>query len=297
MKTLVVGLGMGQLYVKALESLGHQVFTVDIDKNKKSTFRSLTEAVRIINGFDAIFICTPNSSHNNLAHIAAKNCVMLFVEKPGLVNKVKWKFLQQSNPLTRIIMIKNNMWRTIDEEMRIRIKDADEIHINWINRNRVPAPGSWFTTKKLASGGVICDLMPHLLSMFIAFNNESYKKFKIVSLKKKQRWQLNDLKDTEYGQINLNGRYDVDDWAEIVLQNDRQTFKLTADWRSMDKDDRAIHCFKRGELIKSFELGLCPESAYTAMIKDVFDNNNNKNEEFWNQHKEYDFWIHEIIND
>jgi predicted dehydrogenase len=295
MKTLVVGLGMGQLYVKALESLGHQVFTVDIDKNKKSTFKSLTEAVRIINGFDAIFICTPNSSHNNLAHIAAKNCVMLFVEKPGLVNKVKWKFLQQSNPLTRIIMIKNNMWRTIDEEMRIRIKDADEIHINWINRNRVPAPGSWFTTKKLSFGGVSRDLMPHLLSMFIWLNPDTYSQYQIVSSNRKQNWKLSDLTDTEYGAVNLDGTYDVDDWAEIVFNNGIKTFKLTADWRSMDKDDRALHCYKREKLIKSFELGLCPESAYAAMIQDVFNNINH--EEFWNQHKQYDVWIHNLIND
>jgi hypothetical protein len=52
---------------------------------------------------------------------------------------------------------------------------------------------------------------------------------------------------------------------------------------------------KREKLIKSFELGLCPESAYAAMIQDVFNNINH--EEFWNQHKQYDVWIHNLIND
>ena len=30
--------------------------------------------------------------------------------------------------------------------------------------------GSWFTTRKLAFGGVSRDLMPHLLSLYVAMN-------------------------------------------------------------------------------------------------------------------------------
>jgi predicted dehydrogenase len=292
---LVIGLGIGQLYVKVLKELGHEVYTVDADSNKQPSFTSLTTAFSAHPEFDAVFVCTPNSTHNSLAQLSAKHSKVVFVEKPGLVDTVKWNFLQKSNPNTHIIMIKNNMWRTVEEEMRIRIDDAEEIHINWINRNRVPAPGSWFTTKKLSFGGVSRDLMPHLLSMFIWLNPDTYSQYQIVSSNRKQNWKLSDLTDTEYGSVNLNGTYDVDDWAEIVFNNGKKTFKLTADWRSMDKDDRALHCYKKEQLIKSFELGLCPESVYAVMIQDVFNNINN--EEFWNRHKEYDVWIHNLVND
>ena len=129
----------------------------------------------------------------------------------------------------------------------------------------------------------------------LKLNPDKFKDFKILSSSKKQNWKLNDLTDTEYGSINLDGVYNVDDWNQIVLTDNNKKYVLTADWRNMNKDDRAIHCYKRGELIKSFELGLCPESAYAAMIQDVF--NNIKNEEFWNQHKQYDVWIHNLIND
>jgi predicted dehydrogenase len=295
MKTLVIGLGMGQLYVKVLKELGHEVITVDPDRKKNADYNSLHAALRTTEKFGAAFICTPNSTHSNLAKLVADHCRILFVEKPGLKSTLRWEFLQQSHPNTRILMIKNNMWRTVEEEMRIRIDDAEEIHINWINRNRVPAPGSWFTDKKLSFGGVSKDLMPHLLSIFLKFNPDKFKDFKILSSSKKQNWKLNDLTDTEYGSINLDGVYNVDDWNQIVLTDNNKKYVLTADWRNMNKDDRAIHCYKRGELIKSFELGLCPESAYAAMIQDVF--NNIKNEEFWNQHKQYDVWIHNLIND
>jgi hypothetical protein len=88
--------------------------------------------------------------------------------------------------------------------------------------------------------------------------------------------------------------YDVDDWNQITLNDGKKKYILTADWRSMDKDDRAIHCYQREKLVKSFELGLCPESVYATMIQDVFNNINN--EEFWNRHKEHDVWIHNTIN-
>ena len=295
MKTLVIGLGMGQLYVKVLKELGHEVYTVDPDQTKSATFTNLSTALSAHPALDAVFICTPNHTHDSIAQTVASHSGIVFVEKPGVLNSKRWQSLQLTYPNTKFIMIKNNMWRTVEEEMRIRIDDAEEIHINWINRNRVPAPGSWFTTKKLSFGGVSRDLMPHLLSMFIWLNPNTYSQYQIVSSNRKQNWKLSDLTDTEYGSVNLDGTYDVDDWAEIVFNNGIKTFKLTADWRSMDKDDRALHCYKKERLIKSFELGLCPESAYAAMIQDVFNNINHK--EFWNHHKEYDVWIHNMIND
>jgi predicted dehydrogenase len=295
MKTLVIGLGMGQLYVKVLKELGHEVYTVDPDQTKSATFTNLSTALSAHPVLDAVFICTPNHTHDSIAQTVASHSGIVFVEKPGVLNSKRWQSLQLTYPNAKFIMMKNNMWRTVEEEMRIRIDDAEEIHINWINRNRVPAPGSWFTTKKLSFGGVSRDLMPHLLSMFIWLNPDTYSQYQIVSSNRKQNWKLSDLTDTEYGAVNLDGTYDVDDWAEIVFNNGIKTFKLTADWRSMDKDDRALHCYKREKLIKSFELGLCPESAYAAMIQDVFNNINH--EEFWNQHKQYDVWIHNLIND
>jgi predicted dehydrogenase len=295
MKTLVIGLGIGQLYVRVLTQLGHTVFTVDPDQNKQATFTNLKTALLAHPKLDAVFICTPNYTHDSIAQTVAPHSRVVFVEKPGVLNSKRWQSLQLTYPNAKFIMMKNNMWRTVEEEMRIRIDDAEEIHINWINRNRVPAPGSWFTTKKLSFGGVSRDLMPHLLSMFIWLNPDTYSQYQIVSSNRKQNWKLSDLTVTEYGSVNLDGTYDVDDWAEMVFNNGKKTFKLTADWRSMDKDDRALHCYKREKLIKSFELGLCPESAYAAMIQDVFNNINH--EEFWNQHKQYDVWIHNLIND
>jgi predicted dehydrogenase len=295
MKTLVIGLGMGQLYARTLTQLGHEVITIDTDQSKQATFANLDTALYAHPQLNAVFICTPNYTHDTIAQKVATHTKMVFVEKPGVLNAKRWQTLQLTYPQTRFIMIKNNMWRTWEEEFHIRTEAAEVIHINWINRDRVPAPGSWFTTKKLSFGGVSRDLMPHLLSIFINMNPNHYKEFKIESNVVKQNWKLDQLNSTEYGTVNLNGTYDVDDWNEITLTDGKKKYILTADWRSMNTDDRAIHCYQREKLVKSFELGLCPESVYATMIQNVFDNMNN--EEFWNQHKEYDVWIQEKINE
>lgn len=295
MKTLVIGLGIGQLYVRVLTHLGHTVFTVDPDQNKQATFTNLKTALSAHPELDAVFICTPNHTHDSIAQTVAPHSRVVFVEKPGVLNAKRWQTLQLTYPQTKFLMTKNNMWRSWEEEFYIRTDAAEVIKINWINRNRVPSPGSWFTTKKLSFGGVSRDLMPHLLSIFIAMNPKNYKEFQIESKSIKQNWKLNNLADTEYGTVNLDGTYDVDDWNEIVLNNGKKKYVLTADWRSMNKDDRAIHCYQREKLVKSFDLGLCPESVYATMIRNVFENINN--EDFWNQHKEHDVWIHNMIND
>jgi predicted dehydrogenase len=295
MKTLVIGLGMGQLYARTLTQLGHEVITMDTDQSKQATFGNLDTALYAHPQLDAVFICTPNYTHDSIAQKVAKHCKIVFVEKPGVLNAKRWQTLQLTHAQTKFIMIKNNMWRPWEEEFCIRTEAAEVIHINWINRDRVPAPGSWFTNKKLSFGGVSRDLMPHLLSIFISMNPILYKEFKIEHKINKQNWSLDQLNSTEYGTINSDGVYDVDDWNQIILNNGNKKYILTADWRSMLKDDRAIHCYQRDKLVRSFDLGLCPESVYAIMIKDVFDNINN--EKFWTQHRDYDVWIHNMIND
>lgn len=295
MKTLVIGLGMGQLYARTLTQLGHEVITMDTDQSKQATFGNLDTALYAHPQLDAVFICTPNYTHDSIAQKVAKHCKIVFVEKPGVLNAKRWQTLQLTHAKTKFIMIKNNMWRPWEEEFHIRTEAAEVIHINWINRDRVPAPGSWFTNKKLSFGGVSRDLMPHLLSIFISMNPILYKEFKIEHKINKQNWSLDQLNSTEYGTINSDGVYDVDDWNQIILNNGNKKYILTADWRSMLKDDRAIHCYQRDKLVRSFDLGLCPESVYAIMIKDVFDNINN--EKFWIQHRDYDVWIHNMIND
>jgi hypothetical protein len=207
----------------------------------------------------------------------------VFVEKPGFKTAQRWQ--KAIDVPVRLMMVKNNQYRSNIFEMVTASGNSNYININWINYNRVPNPGSWFTTKRLAWGGVSRDLIPHLLSyMPMMFPNE-YRKLKIIGKQLMQRSRFEELKSSDYGNVNPNGVYDVEDYCE------NKRIKLITDWRSMREDDVSMNIGIRTK----FELGLCPEEAYSNMIKDALACKDC--ELFWQEQKFQDIWIHKILEE
>jgi hypothetical protein len=106
------------------------------------------------------------------------------------------------------------------------IKEAKTVNIKWLRKNCIPSPGSWFTTRKLAFGGVSRDLMPHLLSLYIAMN-PGWRKEQINGQTAMACWELKDIDSTEYGIVNPKGTYDVDDVCVINFGNKGTSFSIT----------------------------------------------------------------------
>ena len=155
--------------------------------------------------------------------------------------------------------------------------------------NCIPHPGSWFTTKELAFGGVSRDLMPHLLSLYIALNPK-WNDDPVDAKGAMAKWKLKDIDSTEYGTVNPSGTYDVDDQCFMTFGN---KWYLEANWRSMDKEDSSIEFIMPDGTVERFELGWCPEDAYQRMIQDAVDNTNNST--FWTKQFAQDVWIHQMI--
>jgi len=297
--SLIVGMGIGQLYKKVLEELGHEVVTVDPDIAKGADFPTVESALFSRCSFDTVHICTPNFTHAQLAQKLAPYSRIVFVEKPGVKNSDIWMTLIHTYKDTRFVMVKNNQWRDNIEELRSLAQRSYMVDIKWINDDRVPNPGTWFTTKELAYGGVSRDLMPHLLSIYMALEPE-WQTAKMVRKTAAKIWQLSDLTKTDYGVVDPRGTYDVDDYASITYSSTTTVWNLTANWRSKTGDEREIVFHTNpidGRLdhrnTVRIELGLCPESAYKNMIQDCVANLNNT--EFWNQQIEQDYYIHERV--
>ncbi len=306
-KSLVIGLGIGQLYRTVLQDLGHVVYTVDRDSTKKPDFLSVAEAIdslvesgRPLQQIDTVHICTPNWTHEIIAQQIAPYAKVVFIEKPGLQTESRLNSLHHMFGATRFMMVKNNMWRNNINEMQKVASGSQEICLNWLNFDRVPGPGTWFTTKKLAFGGVSRDLMPHLLSLVVALFPDTYNELDITGNGKEREWSLYDLVSTEYGTVNANGVYDVDDvaWMNFTMHSHNgipeKHIILEADWRTLDADDRSI-VFGVGEEEIKFELGLCPEYAYRDMIQECIDRVDDI--DFWRSQYEIDLWIHKMVNE
>jgi predicted dehydrogenase len=296
MKSLVVGLGFGQLYVNILKRMGHEVITVDINPNANADFTELTTAIQSHTSFDTAHICVPNHLHYKTALKVAGHTKIVFVEKPGVETINHWRLLTNLNKSTRFMMTKNNQWRNNIQLIKEQCEASDLIQINWVNSNRIPGPGTWFTDKSKAFGGVSRDLLPHLMSIMISANKNTFHDFKTQKYRLEQRWNLNDCTGTDYGVVNKDGIYNVDDSAVMELTDGEKTYILYANWKSNLMDDVAVHFYKNGEShLKSIELGLCPEEAYENMIKDCLIHL--EDDVFWNNQLEQDLWIQEKIND
>ena len=289
MKSLVVGMGIGQLYKTVLTNLGHKVITVDKNIACKADLPSVDAAIIAHRSFDTVHICTPNFTHFEIAYKLAPYTQIMFIEKPGVADSFIWKKLVKAFPGTRFMMVKNNMWRSNILDLKKSADKAKSVEINWIRKNGVPFPGGWFTTKKLAFGGVSRDLMPHLLSLYIAMNPK-WRTDIVTSFSSTTQWDLKDIDSTEYGTVNKNGTYDVDDVCNISITD---KWKCTANWRSVNNENKSIKFIMEDGSEESFELGWCPEEAYQSMIKEALEKMDDQ--DFWLDQYEQDTWIHERI--
>jgi len=297
--SIIVGMGIGQLYHQVLSELGYTVVTVDADPAKGAEFTNVNSAIEKYKNFDTAHVCTPNFTHAELAHRLAAHSKIVFVEKPGVSDSEMWTDLVNRFPNTRVAMVKNNQWRDNISELQDLARNSYMIDLKWINNDRVPGPGTWFTSKNLAYGGVSRDLIPHLLSLFMAMEPD-YKKAEQIRNSAMQVWNLDNFTRTDYGVVKKDGVYDVDDMCSLSFKTESTIWNLTANWRSCTGDERYItfhlnptsNKFGRGSTV-SVELGLCPEYAYKNMIEDCVTNLNN--DEFWQNQLEQDCYIHEKV--
>jgi len=290
-KALIIGMGFGQaVYKPVLEQAGYEVITVDMDATKGADFTDVDEAIRVHGKFDTVNICTPNFTHIKLARKVAVHSGIVFVEKPGVATKDAWQQLVTDYPNTRFMMVKNNQYRPDMKYFKSLADQSNEINVIWNNKNRIPNPGSWFTNKSLAFGGVSRDLIPHMLSYYCALTK--YSEGSIISATAEQRHQLADITDTDYGVVNYDGVYDVDDYCKLVFKAGKTTWNLIADWKNDLADDVYISFGMNNSAVK-VALGLCPAEAYGAMIAHAVSNIDN--DAFWQEQLSQDLWIHQQI--
>jgi len=188
------------------------------------------------------------------------------------------------------MMVKNNQYRDPIKRFQQLANQSLTVKIQWLRKNCIPNPGSWFTNKDLSFGGVSRDLLPHMLSYYCKLANfKSGIRQDSVSI---QNHILSNITSTDYGIINPNGVYDVDDYCKIEFLQGNTRWILTANWKDDTVDDSSISFDMKNSAIK-FDLGWCPEEAYKEMIIAAVSNLNNN--EFWNHQFEQDLWIHEQL--
>jgi predicted dehydrogenase len=289
---LIVGLGFGNaVYVPIYQQLGFNIVTVDMQKD--ADFKTLSDAIDAHQLFNVVHICTPNFTHEKLAKEIAPYAEIVFVEKPGVADHIAWSDLVEEHiDTTRIVMVKNNQYRAEIEQFRNLLADSVSVNLKWTNKNRIPNPGSWFTNKELAFGGVSRDLIPHMLSYFTTLTDYFYsEKLHVLAT---QNYTLDQITDSDYGTVDPDGIYNVDDHCSFeFVDTNSVNWKIVSSWKNNEADDSSISFVLKSDEIVKIELGLCPEEAYKTMIITALDNKDN--DKFWQQQYQQDMWIHRQV--
>jgi predicted dehydrogenase len=294
MKSLIIGMSIGQLYKQVLTDLEHHIVTVDLDPDKHANYIDVETALAEHICFDTVHICTPNFTHETIARQVAEHSRIVFIEKPGVESALAWFNLVQDYPKTRFMMVKNNQYRENIAVLTQLAHKAKIINLTWNNNDRVPNPGTWFTTKELAYGGVSRDLLPHLLSLFQSLSGFSYDQAKLTNQVAERFWSLPELTQTDYGRVDANGTYDVDDQIELDYTDTHGChWIIESNWRTLTSDDRSILMTFEDGSHYYYELGLCPEDAYKRMISTAIEMKDTQ--AFWDLQLELDIWIHKTI--
>jgi len=126
--------------------------------------------------------------------------------------------------------------------------------------------------------------VPHLLSLYIALNPD-WQSTTASKQTSEQQWTLPNIDSTDYGTIDYNGTYNVDDKVDMTYGD---KWSVQANWRDLTKEESCV-TFNSSTI----ELGWCPEEAYYNMIKDAVDNLDNAY--FWQEQEKQDVWIHKQI--
>ncbi|MFC1479331.1 Gfo/Idh/MocA family protein [Planctomycetota bacterium] len=140
-----------------------------------NTFSSLAEMLTNLPDLDAVSIITPNKFHHSCALEALEGGKHVYCEKPPALNAAETEEMKQAAEKTgKTLMFDfNNRARPESFAMMELIKDGTVGPINsaqalWIRRTGIPGFGGWFTTKELAGGGPVIDLL-HMIDLALHF--------------------------------------------------------------------------------------------------------------------------------
>lgn len=300
MRAIVIGYGgIGKnVYVPQLERLGYKVYVVDPVADG-ATYPTVNDVPKNLK-FDVAVVCCPNAHHLNAVLELTDVCKNILVEKPGLANTAAWNRTVHRFPEHNIVMVKNNLYRhDISKYAALTdsLNEMSKIEINWMNADRIPNPGGWFTNEEMAFGGVTHDLFPHLYCFMFAMIPFNLYHGQIGKTFKMQRWNLDTISDnTDYGTINRGGVYDVCDYAEQHFMiprdgNEPLPVTLRASWKE-GYDDQGVYVHYKDAGKVGLHFGLCPDYAYGEMIKALMEDRFMEYErQTWIEH-DFDQWIH-----
>lgn len=201
-------------------------------------------------GIDAVTVIVPNKFHAPLSIQALNAGKHVFCEKPPALSagQVREMIAAAEKSGKRLMFNFNNRARPESYAMKAYIDGGTAGKINsaqakWIRRTGIPGFGGWFTTKALAGGGPLIDLL-HMIDLALYFMGypepahvlgQTFSNF-IDDKNFKGPWGIPDVKD---------GVTDVEAAAHgFVTFKSGQVLSLQVSWAEMVKREEVSVVFQ-----------------------------------------------------
>ncbi len=160
-------------YLPALERLRWSVSIFDTGKDAAGS-AALTAALEHAKRNPGVLaiIATPNATHLTLAREFLDVGCQVLVEKPAcLPTQADTAASRPSSDqlfVSTPFRFRPDVERFIAEVERGAVGDVTGVEMSWRRHGGIPRPGSWYTLRALAGGGVLADLGPHMLDIGMA---------------------------------------------------------------------------------------------------------------------------------
>jgi predicted dehydrogenase len=267
----VVGAGnMLKYHAAGFRSAGAEIVAIcDVNKDAASeaaerhkidlTFGDVGEMLRSCPELDAVSVIVPNKFHAPITLQALKAGRHVFCEKPPALNArdVRTMISAAAKSKKKLMFNFNNRARPevcaiTDYIRKGQVGRINSAQAQWIRRTGIPGFGGWFTTKAVAGGGPVFDLL-HMLDLALYFMGypepdwvlaQTFDDF-ITDKNFKGPWGIRDV---------AGGKTDVESACHgFVRFKTGQVISLQMSWAEMVKREEASVTFqgkKAGGLVR-----------------------------------------------
>lgn len=140
-----------------------------------NAYLSLRDMVEAHPEIQAVSVITPNKFHHPLVREALALGLHVFCEKPPALNAAEVREMADAAKANDLMLMfdLNNRARLDSQFVKQKIQEGVIGHINsaqavWIRRTGIPGFGGWFTSKAIAGGGPLIDLL-HMIDLALWF--------------------------------------------------------------------------------------------------------------------------------
>lgn len=184
----LIGAGsMAEYHIKGFREAGATVVGIADQSQERGTaladkfgfagnaYLSLQEMMRAHPGIQAVSVITPNKFHRPVVMEALSLGLHVFCEKPPALNATEVEEMAAVAKAKGLMLMfnLNNRARLDSQFVKTKIESGAFGHINsaqatWKRRTGIPGFGGWFTSKAMAGGGPLIDLL-HMIDLALWF--------------------------------------------------------------------------------------------------------------------------------